>query len=400
MLLISRLTGIALSLAAASLLPGTAQARTPQLAAPRAEASTRGDDATLNSVTCVSATSCQATGFFYAAAEGGFIFGLAEEYIGSGQWGLNVLSGNGSKDDVMDSTAVSCGAPGSCMAVGEHYDNPKLPVQFADTLGVTWTPVLWNNPAHIRWSALGDVQCIGSSLCLAVGAYSRTSGGGRTLAERWDGHSWSVLAAPSPARALASGLNALSCPSATDCEAVGVYQTPAKRLLSYAEHWDGSRWTIGTVPPARFERDTVLNDVSCTAPGTCVAVGYTSGPNRRPVIMTLNNGRWSFAARQALYSASLLGISCPSTTECVAVGYQDRRALAELWNGSQWTALVPLRTARPRPDDIFTDVTCVAVSQCVAVGLRYTAKVRFSNNTLIEAWDGQHWRIQKSVNPT
>jgi hypothetical protein len=39
------------------------------------------------------------------------------------------------------------------------------------------------------------------------------------------------------------------------------------------------------------------------------------------------------------------------------------------------------------------------VSHCVAVGIRFNAKVRFNNRTLAEGWNGSTWQIQTSVNP-
>src|SRR5262249_18357467 len=102
-----------------------------------------GDDATLSGVTCASTSSCLASGFFFAAAEGGFTFGLSEVWNGH-SWGTITVGGLTTKDDVTDTLEVSCGAPTNCMTVGEHFNNPKLPVQFADILSAGWTPVKWN----------------------------------------------------------------------------------------------------------------------------------------------------------------------------------------------------------------------------------------------------------------
>jgi len=75
------------------------------------------------------------------------------------------------------------------------------------------------------------------------------------------------------------------------------------------------------------------------------------------------------------------------------------RPLTEKWNGQKWTVMTTARTSGSRPDDQLLHVACTSVSHCVAVGFRYNATRRFSNHTLIEAWNGVSWSIQTSVNP-
>ena len=357
-----------------------------------------GDDATLSGVTCASTSSCLASGFFFAAAEGGFTFGLSEVWNGH-SWGTITVSGLTTKDDVTDALEVSCGAPTNCMTVGEHFNNPKLPVQFADILNGVWTPVKWNNPAGAKWSVLDDVKCVGTTFCMAIGIWSKTSGGGRTLAERWNGSSWKQLSPPNPAKLRRNDLSALYCESASDCQAVGVGVNSAHHFTNFAEHWNGSRWSLGGVPNVRG-RNNVLNDVACFAHGDCVAVGGTGASlTLRPLVIRLHSGRWRIVSTPSLRRAALLGVSCPSPTLCIAVGFHGRAPLTEKWNGHQWTVLKTARTGGTRPDDVLQHVACVSVSHCVAVGFRYNAQRRFSNHTLIEVWNGASWRVQNSVNP-
>jgi hypothetical protein len=375
---------------------GAARAGQPRPATAGTPAIT-GDDATLIGVTCTSTVSCLAAGFFFAAAEGS-TFGLSETWNGH-TWGTITVSGLTTKDAVTEAFEVSCGAPTSCMTVGEHFNNPRLPAQFADTLNGVWTPVKWNNPAGARWSVLDDVKCVGTTFCMTIGAFSKTSGGGHALAELWNGSSWRQLSAPNPARLHATDLSALWCESTSDCQAVGVGVNSAHHLADFAEHWNGSRWTLGGIPNVRG-RNNVLNDVACFAPGDCVAVGYTRASGvLHPLVIRLHGGRWRIVTTPARRGAALLGISCPSATLCVAAGFQGRRPLTEKWNGRTWTVLTTARTGGSRPDDRLLHVSCISVSHCVAVGFRYNAKRRFSNHTLIEVWNGGSWQVQTSVNP-
>jgi hypothetical protein len=64
-----------------------------------------------------------------------------------------------------------------------------------------------------------------------------------TVAEQWNGTTWTVLTTPSPATF--SALLSVSCPSAAHCVAVGVSSPTATGALSpVAEVWDGTAWTV------------------------------------------------------------------------------------------------------------------------------------------------------------
>jgi hypothetical protein len=355
-----------------------------------------GDDATLTGLTCASTSSCFSSGFFIST--GGSVFGLSEEWNGT-SWGTLTVSGLSTKAAVTDALEVSCGAPTNCMTVGEHYNNPKLPVQFADTLNTVWSPVKWNNPAGAAWSVLDDVKCVGTNFCMAIGIFSHTSGGGRALAELWNGSSWRLLTAPNPAKATTSDLSALYCQSTTDCQAVGVAKNAAKHFFNFAEHWNGSRWPLATVPNVP-RRNNVLNDVACFAPGECIAVGDTSVSGMlHPLVLRLHAGRWRIVSTPALSGAGLAGVSCPATTLCVAAGFHGTSPLTEKWNGAKWVVLKTARTGGARPADSLQHIACVSVTHCVAVSIRYNSRRRIGNRTLIEVWNGASWSVQTSVNP-
>src|SRR5262249_44337171 len=93
------------------------------------------------------------------------------------------------------------------------------------------------------------------------------------LAERWDGTSWSLQQAPAPAGSQGAFLAGVSCPSATSCTAVGGYQANSvPRTL--AEAWDGSSWSVQpTANPAGAD-ESALSAVICRSAGACSAVGY------------------------------------------------------------------------------------------------------------------------------
>jgi len=391
--------GAALLVAGALLTAPTAAARNVPRNVPRVLPRVAGDDATSTGVSCLSRNFCVSSGFYIALAEGGTVFGLAEFWNGR-LWSTRMVSGfSTGNSDVLDAIAVSCGTPSTCMLVGEHFSDPSRPVQFAEIAGGLGTPLIWNNPVGAKWSVLDDVKCVGATFCMAVGTYSATARGGRVLAQLWNGSKWRRLAVPSPVKSLNSDLGELSCLSARDCLALGVRETPAKNFVSFAERWNGSSWRLIAVPAVRGERDTELNDVSCTSPSACVAVGFTASPSVHPLVMRFSKGTWTSERTPRVGPASFVGISCPSSTRCFAVGSQGRRAFAERWNGSRWLLAEPAQTGGSYPDDALIHVSCISTSHCVAVGVRYNAKRRLSNHTLTEAWNGSSWKIQRSVDP-
>ena len=101
-------------------------------------------------------------------------------------------------------------------------------------------------------------------------------------------------------------------------------------------------------------------------------------------------------------SNSLLGVSCTSSTSCMAVGDSDlnsqQRNLSFAWNGSAWT-----RHSVPEPGsavDLLDAVRCHAAdgkipAGCVAVGAE-SSDPSTSQETAIFGWNGSKWTKQTS----
>jgi hypothetical protein len=71
-----------------------------------------------------------------------------------------------------------------------------------------------------------------------VGAYYNSFGSQLTLAEAWNGTSWTLLTTPKPSGAVESELVAVSCNSATTCTAFGSYQNRSEIEVALAESED------------------------------------------------------------------------------------------------------------------------------------------------------------------
>jgi hypothetical protein len=270
-------------------------------------------------------------------------------------------------------------------------------------------------------SVLTGVSCPSATDCMAVG-WSEANGESSvyyTLAEAWNGTSWTITPTPSPGD-LGGGaeLTAISCVSSTDCMAVGeteTFQAKTGRTVPHplAESWNGTKWA--RVPTPKFAHTTaMLNGVSCTAgagggPGRCTAVGSEGGP-RDPTQFTLaeswNGTTWKFVSTPMPLTpggTALNAVSCAEATDCIAVGYYGYStgfgtsvSLAESWNGTRWRRLV---TPTPDSSAAFTGVACPAATDCEAVGGDAQTAPKLGAGTFAALWNGRTWKTQPSPDP-
>ena len=125
-----RLAYISAPLAAACLLvSGSSEAFA--VARPGAPAApvVANDDATFSGNSCTSVNSCVAVGFYDIPSEQ-IAPALVENYTG-GSWRPDVpIPQYGGYATIANE--VSCGAPGICMLVGDHYTKPSRPGMLAE----------------------------------------------------------------------------------------------------------------------------------------------------------------------------------------------------------------------------------------------------------------------------
>ena len=217
----------------------------------------------LSAVSCPAANACVAVG----SAGGGT---LAEAWNGA-TWALQTTPTTGS--GVPTLSGVSCTSSSACIAVGTSgYGGSGRPPTLAERWnGTTWTIQTTPNPSG--GGVLAGGSCASPTVCTAVGNYLNSSGIHVTLAETWNGTTWTVRTTPNPAGATSSTLSAVSCPPATNaCTAVGNYVNPSGTHLTLAEQWNGTTWTIQTTPNPSATY-SVLSGVSCTTAAACTAVG-------------------------------------------------------------------------------------------------------------------------------
>ena len=314
----------------------------------------------------------------------------------------------GTKTSQSDLVQVSCPSPTSCFAVGNYSTSSASKSLIEHWNGRSWSIMTSPAPPSGAFDTrLNGVSCVSSTNCFAVGAYS-TAAAENTLAEHWNGKLWSIVASPNPTGADVSDLIGVSCLDAKNCTAVGIAlgRNAAQALV---ERWNGTRWSLVPTPNPTGAFLIELIGVSCPAAANCTAVGaYDSISGRSltvaPLVEHWNGRRWSIVANpptSGAVHASLAAVSCPSTTNCTAVGSQGStkdfttKSFVEHWNGKSWS-IVPSADPKGAIQVSLSDVSCRSTSSCYAAGGYSTPS---AGKTLVEHWNGKAWSIVASANP-
>jgi hypothetical protein len=225
---------------------------------------------------------------------------------------------------------------------------------------------------------------------------------------------------PATQRILYATLNNVSCASMNLCVAVGEFlpvdkdsaigdpDGDGRASRTLVESSDGDSWHV-TWSPDEGKGGAVLSGISCPSPGRCVAVGYyrpakfplqaTTAPPNYPLIETFNGRVWRIAPAPSVPPNSILvGVSCPSVSSCVAVGYTTRSLtngygeespFAESLNDNVWSVMAP--PSSPGTSSGLSAVSCSTPAMCVAVGNLAPQTSPSATTPLIEVLDRDRW---------
>lgn len=265
--------------------------------------STGAGGASVSGVSCASATFC------VAAATDGDQDALLDTWNGI-RWTVAkspTLHAYASMNGVSCTSAVACtavGAINSGRAVIERWN------------GRSWS---LQKPASLpgSYAALFAVSCPTIRWCMAAGVQGTSPP--TPISERWDGSRWSLEPVPRPMLPDSLGigyLTGISCRTPTMCEAVGTSGSLVNPSL--ADRWNGTSWSEQSTPLPNtylrienFAQSEDTDAVSCVAVWKCVAV---------PEPLTLTGSTWIGAPYQA---PPVVSVSCVSTRLCIGVGGTD-----------------------------------------------------------------------------
>jgi hypothetical protein len=230
--------------------------------------------------------------------------------------------------------SVSCPSSSSCNAVGVNVTQTAFGPLAEHWNGKVWsivpTATLSSNPKTLALAEFIGVSCANPSSCMAVGTYTTLTTSTRSISsqpliEQWNGTSWSNVAAPRPAHDSFAGLIGVSCPVPANCTAVGLQQpTIIAASTALAAHWDGTRWTIASLPKLAGATQSALSGIACRSAYSCYAVGSVDTKSGTHTLVEHSNGAtWAHVTTPSpsgTTDASLNGIACPSASTCIAVG--------------------------------------------------------------------------------
>jgi hypothetical protein len=387
--------------------------------------------ARLNEVSCVSALECFAVGSLAVGIP------LAESWNGS-HWSIQRMpdTSNGA-GGALD--AVSCNRVRGCMAVGAFGDGtplaerwshgrwsvqavPSVPPspslvsgsslacaqsRFCIVGGGVWDGRKWSSqrfpdPDYFDLPQLAALSCASAAMCIAVGADSPFDDP-TALVEQWNGRIWRPQAAPSPP---GSSLTAVSCPSPNACTAVGNVQPPSTpgaqaNPVPLVERWNGSAWALEQIPTPAGSANAQLDSISCADGNSCTAVGsFTDQAGvAHALIEHLAGSEWliqSPAVPADPTSQSLDGVSCPTTSFCLATGMQNplplgsQTSLVERWSGTQWS----IDSAATGAYGESTAVSCPTPTACTVI-----SNYPDQQHTGVDHWNGTTWQPEQ-LQPT
>jgi hypothetical protein len=275
--------------------------------------------AQIQSISCPSAGNCGAGGFYTPNAQGPFnnteafvvsqkngVWGKAEEVPGTAR--LNTGSSG-------EFTQVACTSAGNCLGVGS-YDGPNGFEPFA----VTQKHGRWGSartfPRLIARNTGGDaginsVACTSAGNCTGVGFYYNGNGQDVVFAISQKHGTWGAItpipgmAALRPSGIGQSNVTSLSCFSAGNCTAGGVYGDPNDPELSQPfvvteKHgvWGNAQVLPGVATLSANTMIATLGAVICPSAGNCSADGGydTSAEGAgEAFVSTEKNGVWGTA---------------------------------------------------------------------------------------------------------
>jgi len=238
-----------------------------------------GGDAWVRSVSCSSATSCAAAGFYTDGSGNAQAFVVSEA---AGVWGTpREVAGALNAGGWAWIPSVSCPARGYCAAGGFYTDGSGNTQAFV----VSEVAGVWGTPSEVAASlntdgvaAIDSVSCSSHGNCAAGGYYEGGSGHSQAFVVSEVAGVWG--AASEVAGTLNNGddtgISSISCSSVGNCGAGGQYRDDSGRIQAFVVSEVAGVWGMSSEVAGSLNvgGNAWINSVSCSADGTCAAGGY------------------------------------------------------------------------------------------------------------------------------
>jgi hypothetical protein len=241
-------------------------------------------------------------------------------------------------------------------------------------------------------------------LCrLGLPAVLAVLAGGALAASPAVGAGWSIQPTPPPATSPGGeDLFGVSCASRITCTAGGSISVDGTPAVPLGATWNGASWSVAPAVDEGGDQGSPLLGISCASPDQCIAVGYDqfNGGPILPIAESWDGMAWTLQSVELPSDPPPFGtldelnaVSCASATDCMAVGNDATgtgEPLAEQWNGTSWQ--IEDTAIPPSGGGDLTGVSCASVTSCTAVGSD-------GAGALAETWNGSTWAIDPTPNP-
>jgi len=246
--------------------------------------------------------------------------------------------------------------------------------------------------APVRILTAGVAAALMALALLGSGGVQASTPHGLTVPAQVSASNWTTMPNTNNTGNQTNGMTSVSCVTSDWCVAVGnggKVSTDAANI----ELWNGSTWSPMTSPVVSGETDIYLAGVSCVTTSFCVAVGAVDTTSFAPLIEAWNGTTWSVVQSSPLSSTPtfLSGVSCISSSFCMAVGWigaAGGSALVEQWNGSTWT----VTTVAP---DLNNNIHAFAVSCTTPSFCMFAGDVILAGSSstapFTSYWNGSTW---------
>jgi hypothetical protein len=224
-------------------------------------------------------------------------------------------------------TGITALSPTDAWAVGISSDASNQPITLTEHWnGTSWSVVQSPSPGFNHQELLG-VAAVSATNVWAVGDYDNRSILGepiQTLVEHWNGTSWSIISSPNPGSSMNYLNGAARVPGTRHIWAVGTFDNMASANQSLAEYWNGTSWSVAQSPNVGTSNNA-FNAVAAISQQNVWAVGYYDSSNNtsQTLIEHWNGTSWSVVQSPDVGSDNneLTGVArIPSASQVWSVG--------------------------------------------------------------------------------
>jgi hypothetical protein len=327
-----------------------------------------GGSASANSLSCPSAGNCSAGGTYTDSAGHRQVFVTTQVH---GTWhtaeqipGFAALNTGGFA--VFHTASMSCASAGNCTAGGQYYTHGNVNNQPYKAFVVSQKNGTWGKAEQVpglaaldtgRQSQIDRVSCHPAGSCTAGGYYTGRSGNSLAFVVSQKNGTWGTAEEVPGIGALSKGgfaaIDSVSCASAGNCSAGGLYTIIIDRNVSYQaftvsqnnDTW-GKAEQVPGLAALNTGENAILESLSCGSAGNCSAGGIYAHrrlDNSQAFVVTQHNGTWGKAeqvpgtpALNKGHNATIDSVSCASAGNCSAGGsYTDSSGHSEAFVVSQ-----------------------------------------------------------------